>query len=144
MTFHSGANLRRGEIGKVEKRDERRWIIAQVKTDLRDVGKPRRNRRDGTSANGGSHAVLIGGAMAAFAWGTDVIGVYLLSRRKYRVDRCQRFGQVCNHHSDVRLGFSGIFKCRGDCAKALSVRLIMRSMVRDRNIRHSMPSLLIR
>jgi hypothetical protein len=65
VTFHSGANRRPGEIGGVEKRDERRWIIAQVKTDLRDVGKPRRNRRFGMSANGGFHAFLIGGTMAA-------------------------------------------------------------------------------
>ena len=68
VTFHSGANLRPGDIEGVEKRDERRWIIAQVKTDLRDVGKPRRKWRDGKSANGGSHAFPIGGVMAAFAW----------------------------------------------------------------------------
>ena len=49
MTFHSGANLRPVEIEGVEKRDEWRWIIAQVKTDLRDVGKPGRNRRGGVS-----------------------------------------------------------------------------------------------
>ena len=71
VTFHSGANLRPGDIEGVEKRDERRWIIAQVKTDLRDVGKPRRNQRDGTPANGGSHDFLIGGAMAASAWNPD-------------------------------------------------------------------------
>ena len=71
VTFHSGANPRPGDIEGVEKRDERRWLIAQVKTDLRDVGKPGRNRRDGPSANGGSHAFWIGGAMAASAWNPD-------------------------------------------------------------------------
>ena len=71
VAFHSGASQHPGEIGGVEKRKERRWIIAQVNSDLHDVGKLSRIRRDGTSANGGSYDFWIGGAMAAFAWEAD-------------------------------------------------------------------------